>query len=309
MLRILLLLALLPSLGLAQLKLNGKIVDATTKQPIPFVNIENFRTKAGTQANQNGVFTINLPDGTSLDTLKISCLGYSERLVTNLPLTGEVSYELIPSVFQLKEVRVGGKSKEVEIGVLTKSGHKWESMNQKMQNPGMQSAVFMKNPGYESAYIEKLHFFMGDDMFDAPFRVHVYENINGVPGKDLLAKPLTYTAVKKKSWNAFDVSAYGISIPKDGFWVAIEWIANDQYKKRVEYEANMPDKTKKKFTYTYYGPEIVALFDTDFGLTYYKYLANKNWYKKKGSSSIGFSKRMRPSHIDLLVKSTLKVYD
>jgi len=300
----------LPSLSIAQICISGKITDAKTKEAVPFANIENFRTKTGTQSNQDGAFVFDMPNGKRTDTLKISCIGYLDRFVTDLTSSSDVSYALTPVVFQLKEVAIGkSKSKEVEVGVFTKSGRKFKILNQRFQNSGLQNAVYIKNSGYESAYIEKLHFFMGDDMFEAPFRVHIYENDNGSPGKDLLEENLTYSAVKKNSWNAFDVSLYSIIVPQNGFWVAVEWIANDRYKKTEIYDVAIPNHAKSKGSYTYYGPEIVAHFDTDFGLTYYKYLASKKWYKRSGSSSIGLSKRMRPVNIDLLVKATLKIYE
>ncbi len=302
------LILLIPSLSFAQVKLNGKIVDAKTKQPIPFTNIENFRAKIGTQTNQDGTFTIDLPNGKQTDTLKISCLGYVDKLVSGLS-DQNVNYELTPIVFQLKEVIIGKiAGKEIEVGVLSKRVNKWERMNERLQHPGMQNAVYMKNPGYESVYIEKLHFFIGSDMFDAPFRVRIYDNNNGIPGKALYEKDLIYSAVKKKSWNAFDVSSLGIMAPKDGFWVAIEWIANDKFKRTAIYDMKKLDGTIEKGSFIYYGPNIVSLFDTDFGLTYYKSLAGSKWFKKSGGTG-GLRKKMRPANIDLLVKSTLKIYE
>lgn len=308
--KLLSLIVFFPLLSFGQIKLEGRIIDAKTKQIIAFANIENYRIQKGAQSNQDGVFSLTLSNGNSSDTLKISCIGYEDYFITGLKSDANVTYELNPIVFQLKEVSVGrGKAREIEIGVLNKSGHKWEVMNQRLQNPGLQNAVYMQNTGYESAYIEKLHFFMGDDMFDAPFRIHLYENENGVPGKSLFEQALTYSAVKKKSWNVFNVSEHSIRVPKEGFWVSVEWIANEAYKKSVDYMITMLDGKKQKSTYTYYGPEIMAYFDSDFGLTYYKFLASKKWLKRTGASSIGLSKRMRPVNIDLLVRSTIRIYD
>jgi hypothetical protein len=157
--KIVILFLLFPNLLFAQLNIAGKIIDSKTKQPIPFVNLENFRTKTGTQTNQDGVFSLNLPNCNRTDTLKISCVGYADKYFTNLTSADELIYELTPVVFLLNEVKVGkNRRKEIEIGIITKSGHIWEMLNRERQKPGLQRAVYMKNQNYGIAYLSTLSF-------------------------------------------------------------------------------------------------------------------------------------------------------
>lgn len=307
--KIIYLLLLFPVIATAQLKLVGKVLDANTKQSIAYVNIENFKAQIGTQTNQDGVFELNLSKGKQTDTLKISCVGYADQYITNLQSNEHLVYELSPLVFQLNEVKVSHqKPTEVEVGILNKNGRKLEHLNQKLQNPGTQNAIYLKNNNYKSAYLKKLHFFMGDDMFDAPFRIRIYENKNGIPGKDLLEKNITYSATKKKSWNIFDVTAYNILMPENGLWVSVEWIANEKYKKTVHTTIKSLDGSTKPWTYTYYGPEIVAHFDTGFGLTYRKYIGSNKWRNDTGKTRGILDKNWRVAYTDLLVKATLEAY-
>jgi hypothetical protein len=307
--KIVILFLLFPNLLLAQLNLSGKVIDATTKLPIAFVNLENFRAKTGTQTNQDGVFSLNLPSGKQSDTLKISCVGYLDKSITNLATAENLSYELTPVVFQLNEVKVGKtKYEERQIGVIDISGQKIIYFNQSIQTPGSQRAVLIKNDG-SIGYLKRLHFFMGKDMYEAPFRVHIYENKDNNPGEDLLNKSLELTAKKKNSWNEFDVAAYNIPIPEQGFWVAIEWIANEKYAK-LNKPLNIIDEkgklVKGKSTFTYYGPEIVQKFDSNSGLTFQKRLAGK-WEKLKGRISSDKTKTLREVYIDLLIKATVSI--
>jgi hypothetical protein len=306
--KIVILFLLLPNLLFAQLNLAGKIVDAKTKEPIPFVNLENFRTKTGTQTNQDGVFVLNLPNGKQTDTLKISCVGYLEKSITNLASAEDIIYELTPIVFQLNEVRVGNTEyEEKEVGIIKRNGSNITFFNQMIQKPGLQRAVFMRNESGKLAYIKAVHFYVGNDMFDAPFRIRIYEDESGKPGKDFLNKSVEFAASKKNSWNSFDISSYNLSITENGFWVAVEWIKNDKYAaESISYDMRNADGTKKKGkTFTYYGPEIIQKFDTDYGLTYYKSLANKNWLKNGGAKGAGENKR--EVNIDLLIKATISV--
>jgi len=304
--KIIILLLIFPIISFAQIQIKGKVLDASTKQPIAYVNIENFKAQIGIQSNQDGLFELNLLKGKQTDTLKISCVGYADRYITNLNSNPVAVYELTPTVFLLNEVKVSNKKPiELQVGIVNKTGRNVVFFNKLIQRPGTQQAVYIKSVANKVAYIKTVFFYLGDDMFDAPFRVRIYESENGLPGKDLLNKSIAFGAKKKNSWNELDMSNYSLLVPENGFFVSVEWIANDKYKKSASYENRRPDGTIEKKTFTYYGPKIVQRFDTDYGLTYHKTLAGK-WYKAKGA--VGINGNKREVDVDLLVKATLEVY-
>jgi 5-hydroxyisourate hydrolase-like protein (transthyretin family) len=304
--KIIYLLLLFPVLATAQIKLAGKVLDANTKQPIAYVNIENFRVQVGTQTNQNGIFELNLLNGKQTDTIKISCVGYADKYVTNLQSNEQLVYELLPVVFQLSEVKVSNQNPtEVEVGIVKKTGRDVVFFNKLIQRPGTQQAVYMENVESKVAYIKTVFFYLGDEMFDAPFRVRVYESENGLPGKDLLNKSVEFAAKKKNAWNELDISTYSLLVPENGFFVSVEWIANDKYRKTDFQNKVSSGGTLEKVAFNYYGPKILHRFDTGYGLTYYRTLAGK-WYKAKGG--VGNGKIKREVKVDLLVKARLEVY-
>lgn len=304
--KIIYLLLLFPVLATAQIKLAGKVLDANTKQPIAYVNIENFRVQVGTQTNQNGIFELNLLNGKQTDTIKISCVGYADKYITRLQSNEQLVYELLPLVFQLNEVKVSNKKpREIEVGIVKKTGRNVVFFNKLIQRPGTQQAVYMENVESKVAYIKTVFFYLGDEMFDAPFRVRVYESENGLPGKDLLNKSVEFSAKKKNAWNELDISTYSLLVPENGFFVSVEWIANDSYKAIDFIESKRPDGKTEKKSFNYYGPKIVQRFDTGYGLTYHKNLAG-NWFKAKGTKGTG--KNIRDVAVDLLIKVTLEVY-
>jgi hypothetical protein len=299
-------LLLFPVVTTAQLKLAGKILDATTKQAVSYVNIENFRTQLGAQSNQNGLFEFDFSKGKQTDTLKISCVGYADKYITNLQSNEHLVYELVPLVFQLNEVKVTNKKPtEIEVGIVNKTGRNVVFFNKLIQRPGTQQAVYMKNAVGKVGYIKTVFFYLGNDMFDAPFRIRIYESENGLPGKDLLNKSVEFAAKKKNAWNELDISSYSLLVPDDGFFVSVEWIANDKYRK-TDFENKMSSGgALEKVAFNYYGPKILHRFDTGYGLTYYRTLAGK-WYKAKGG--VGNGKIKREVKVDLLVKARLEVY-
>ncbi len=90
-------------------KISGKVIDKSTGEPIPFVNILIAGTNMGAAADINGnYFIINIPPGTY--NVRASNIGYSSSLVENIRVsvdqTTKVDFELTPSSVQLSDVIV-----------------------------------------------------------------------------------------------------------------------------------------------------------------------------------------------------------
>lgn len=311
--RSLLLFLLLPFCALAQIKLEGKVIDAATKQPIPYVNLESFKYKTGTQSNQDGMFVFDLPQGKLLDTIKVSCVGYQDKYVADISSVTEMLLELKPATITLEEVIIRkGKSVLKEVGVLEKTGHEFELFNQMMRKSGFQYAVLMKGIEGRPATLKKIHFFIGKEAYKAPFRVRIYENVNDNPGKDLLNKSLELSAYKKNDWNAFDVSQHYLEVPEKGIWVAIEWIANEKYAMKsrplVNFRPDGKPYQDKSSIFTYYGPEIIAQSDSKFGLTVQKSLGDK-WRQKRAGRKPQDGDMKKLGFMDILVKATIEIIE
>jgi hypothetical protein len=299
---------LFPIVSWAQIKLVGKVINTHTKEAIPYVNIENFRSQLGAQSNQDGIFELNLPKGENSDTLKISCLGYETQLVTNLEDNQQLILELKPSIFQLDEVVVKRKSSvEKTIGIINTRGRIIQAFNQHQQVPGLQRAVLMETER-KFGSISKVHFFIGKGLYNAPFRVRIYENENNKPGNDILNKSLEFSAYKKNAWNDFDISAYHLEIPSNGFWVAMEVIANEKFTAlTAPFNRNNKDGTiDKAVRLTYYGPQVLEKFDSYYGITMYKNLGG-NWGKAYGTLYSENEQKRKRVNIDLMVRTTIEV--
>lgn len=92
----------------------GKIIDARSSEPLPFVNISIRSNKSGTQGNVDGYFTL-LKVPTDTTTLILSYIGYittTIKLVPDAPISG-VTIEMEPDNAELDEVVVKGEKTEV----------------------------------------------------------------------------------------------------------------------------------------------------------------------------------------------------
>lgn len=91
----------------AQLVLGGHVIDAENKQPIPFANVSLTGQGKSTITNDNGDFELILPSAAINDSVRISFLGYSVKLLPANALTGsKITIALTPTGLKLKEVSV-----------------------------------------------------------------------------------------------------------------------------------------------------------------------------------------------------------
>ena len=54
----------------AQYILQGRIIDALTKEPLPFVNVGVLKKEIGTVSNEDGFFFLEVPDVFAKETLR-----------------------------------------------------------------------------------------------------------------------------------------------------------------------------------------------------------------------------------------------
>ena len=108
----LLLVFLLPFISFSQkTKINGRIIDAETKDPLAFVNIAFQNSKIGTTSDINGYYSIETYYAT--DSLVASFVGYM-RLAkkVNIDKSQVIYFELQKSSVELKIIEVIGSKKD-----------------------------------------------------------------------------------------------------------------------------------------------------------------------------------------------------
>src|SRR6478609_1766923 len=89
---------------IAQTKIEGKIIDSETGEPVPYASVGIVGLPRGTSANINGDFSINITDNNAL---KITSVGY-ENVIINNPISG-LTIKLKPATINLQEVFVFDK--------------------------------------------------------------------------------------------------------------------------------------------------------------------------------------------------------
>jgi hypothetical protein len=86
--------------------LNGQVLDADTKEPLPFVNVVYTEKGTGTSSNLNGYFSI--PVSENLSNLRFSYVGYEILSISlnDIDLSNLLIAELQKKSFEIEEVRI-----------------------------------------------------------------------------------------------------------------------------------------------------------------------------------------------------------
>jgi hypothetical protein len=100
-----LLVLLATAAALAQ-AISGRVTDARTGQPLPFVNIGVVGKVLGTVSNEQGQYGLAFQEKLAADTVRVSYLGYRPLLLTLRQLQGQPNLLLSPAAVALAEVRV-----------------------------------------------------------------------------------------------------------------------------------------------------------------------------------------------------------
>lgn len=103
---------LLPSAAFAQAQINGRVTDARTREPLPFVNVALEGTTQGATTDIEGRFSItDVKPG--LYNVQVSSVGYQRRVITEVQVgtarAVELDITLEPTATELKEVEITRK--------------------------------------------------------------------------------------------------------------------------------------------------------------------------------------------------------
>ncbi|WP_400192452.1 carboxypeptidase-like regulatory domain-containing protein [Hymenobacter sp. B81] len=274
-------------------RITGRVVDAKTKEPIPFASIGLKEEQSGALTNEYGFFQMAQPEKAAQDSLIIQALGYFRKSVA--VKKGDKLEDLIIEVTKrnivLSEVKVDGtKVKAKGLGANTNTPG--EGMIQGM--PGSQYAFFVKNEkGKKLGAIRTVSFYIGEHGFPKePFRVRIYkpDGDYNAPNTDLLTENVVVSAPGGGAWFTIDMTPYNIMAPDEGFFVAMEWIVSgDKF-----YTTNFMDN------YTPYGQIMKPTFEFKESRTW-TYTMGKGWSLITMSNSTGL-------RYNAMIKAEVDVY-
>lgn len=236
----------------------GTIIDKSTGHPIQFANVFIKGQDIGATSDNSGIFTID--KGTINSTLIVSAIGYeAQEIITK---GKEIRIELVEKTYDLPEIKVVPKKHKSKLVNAPLNKIKSKSfISPSGDYPWILTRFFASQPNYISTPIIKQIKLMTICHLDsATFNIRlIAADENGKPGNDLLNNNLIITAKEGENITPINLVAFNISFPKNGLFVAFEWLIIDQNKvldsknQRSYYEPLLgiiPDE-KSSGTWTY----------------------------------------------------------
>ena len=214
----------------AQYILQGRIIDALTKEPLPFVNVGVLKKELGTVSNEDGFFLLEVPDVFAKETLRFSMIGFDERdfqvadleaiLLSNntLVLAEQTTFleEVVLTAEKKWDTRVSGNATTSKLLITGFTSNQL----------GNEIALFVKVKK-TPAYIEGIEFSVVENIYpEVRFRVNVYSSEYRFPDENILKENIFVTLKQSEGIISVDLKEYDILVDDDVF-ISLEWIDED----------------------------------------------------------------------------------
>jgi hypothetical protein len=268
----------LPLSCYAQVIFNGKVVEKSTGKAVPYATIGLIKQNVGTNANENGEFTIDCrqPD---IDSVIISSIGY---ITVHLPvqeLKTNPTISLSLSEKRLRTVVIKNKWTYSEVG-------KYNGYKDCFTSNGYQSQVAKKIcAAFANSFLETVQVRTSRNQGESMFRLRIYDvdSLTNGPGEELTDTLIQVNS--QKGITSIDMSPYQVWLPGKSFFVAIEWliISFNEHRFSAKYQGS-----KKEFLN--YNPcvcfttEPPSMPDEMWGLAY-----SGKWHRQSQSYALAIS--------------------
>ncbi|GAB3638912.1 hypothetical protein GCM10027422_45030 [Hymenobacter arcticus] len=210
--------------------ITGRVTDARTGQPLPFVNIGVVGKALGTVSNEQGQYGLAFQESLANDTVRVSYLGYQPRLLTLRQLRAQPAVALTAAAVALAEVRVAGTNTLRRTRTLGFDGDSETTTltvsNAKDLGAEIGTIIHLKHAPSRVLNVKfNVAYNHGSDF---AFRVNIYRlRANGKPSDDKLLRRevvVRTTPATSKGPIIIDLTSDKLLLDDD-FFLAVEWVA------------------------------------------------------------------------------------
>ncbi|MEL6865076.1 MAG: carboxypeptidase-like regulatory domain-containing protein [Bacteroidota bacterium] len=196
----------------------GKIIDARTREAIPYVHIGIMDKNRGVISHDKGQFQLDISGLKADEKVLFSILGYeTKQLLVSELQEKELVISLQAKTYALQEVVV----KPPKI-ISSKKMGRYQTTKTTTGQSGIKDFGFGGEWGLKVKYegqryqLANVNFHTRFNTVDSVlYRIHLYEVENGLPGKQLLQKEIYTTSHRKDKWISADLSDQELLISSD----------------------------------------------------------------------------------------------
>lgn len=240
------------------IKIKGIIKNSANGKPVSFANIAIVEAEKGTTSDYNGLFELRIDSMDLTRMLNISCLNYQDFKIKLSKLSTEKNNEILLETlsYEIPEILIAAKKekqKEIALNKLKKS--EINGLLTCDNLPKMYARYFPYESRFDEVkFIQSIRIgFRGDQQNrKSKVRIRILSNDSNMPGQDILHDELILLA--KSGIHKADISKYAIRMPKEGVFIAVEWLIIEENK----YDWVTYNQLKIKKTEIKYGPILGA---------------------------------------------------
>lgn len=227
-------------------KVIGRLVDAETKQAIPYVNIGVFQKNVGTVSDENGNFVLGFSDyNMASDSIIFSHIGYhTVKYAPNQLVNSLGDIPLYPASTLLQEVSI--KSKKTLKKFLGRNGKglgllhfNFYTFYEKEVDDRLGKEAGVLLPVKRDCFLNELQMNISSNEFSSlKFRLNLYKVVDGIPTELIIPKEVIFE-IKEGYVGLYrlDLRAYNLYLTKDMGLVAatIQWVESKKSKPNSKY--------------------------------------------------------------------------
>jgi hypothetical protein len=224
-------------------QISGRVVDSKTGEPIPYSNIAVEGKNVGATASINGHFTINYPSNNTI--IIATAIGYeSNRFEVS---ANQIIIKLEQKSYEIEAVTVKPRKGNSRKTINSLKGRKTINWAVCGESPWIIAIYFPYSSEYSHApHIQTVGVLVRSYIPTSKFNLRLIEaNDDGNPGDDILTENHLVKARLGKRVINIDLSDKHILFPKNGIFVALEWLMIDENKREISYTVK-GDKKKRK---------------------------------------------------------------
>lgn len=213
----------------AQTTLSGRVIEAETGDPIPYVNIGIKALAIGTVSNAEGRFELKLTSSDAVVTF--SAIGYEAVDISAKELQTQAEIALIRKRYQMPLVKVTATQFTEDKIFGERNDKRGLSIGFGSQELGSEIGALIElgAPTLIKSANFVLNHAQGDSIL---FRVNIYDYQNEQIGENLLREAILIRTAQRKGLITVDLSAYDLVL--DGVvLLSLEWIHDDEGKGNV----------------------------------------------------------------------------
>lgn len=212
---------------LSQIFTNGKVIDAHTNQPIPYVNVGIMNSTIGTVSDDMGAFQLKI--NSAKDEIIFSAIGYETYSILGDKLVDQKNIKLIPRNYQVQEIEIVAQKFEGEnemFGVKNKTRGLSIGFGSRNLGTEIGALIRIKDPTFIKNANFVINHVNGDSLL---FRVNIYDYFNGKLGENILKENILINTKQKKGTITVDLTSLNLILENDVL-LTLEWIKDDNGK-------------------------------------------------------------------------------